>query len=197
LAGAVWLRTLAAAPPGRSAGRSSTARTQAGAAAFPAHERAAALPAEIDAALRPLRGAVEANPDDLGSRQRLTRALLEHGLWVEAFDEAEAILRLRSLDPDALMAQASVRLEMGQPARAAALLDQVLAQQPRNVAALLARGRVHARMGESAQAMARWERALAAAGGRQPEIEPLLAEARARAGQRGPFRLPREPSHPE
>ena len=143
------------------------------------HGDPAALSPAAAARLEPLRARLEADPADLGARKQLAVVLLAEKRLVEAFEEAEAVLRLKPADPDGLYVQGVVRLAMGQGRQAVALLDQVLAQYPEHVAALVARGKAHTKSQNIPMAIASWERGLLAAGGRHAELERLLARARA------------------
>ncbi|HEX4954155.1 MAG TPA: tetratricopeptide repeat protein [Thermoanaerobaculia bacterium] len=132
--------------------------------------------------LEDLRRRLAAAPDDLRLRKQLAVNLLDAGQPVEAFEEAGAVLLASPEDVDGLYVQGEVRLQMGQPKVALELFDRVLLQVPDHVLALLARGRAATQLGVPAQAVDSYQRALAATGGSHPQIERLLAEARAAAG---------------
>lgn len=143
-----------------------------------AHEGTAALPEEARAELAALRQRVADDPNDLTASKQLAVRLLAHGQLVEAFELSASLLAAVPDDPDGLYVQGVVRLAMGQATRSVELLDRVLAQYPEHVLAHLARGRALQRLGRTDEAIAGWQRALAAVGGSNPQIESLIAEAR-------------------
>jgi|CXWL01.1.fsa_nt_gi hypothetical protein len=143
-----------------------------------AHGAAAPLPEGEAVALERLRKQLEANPEDLTARRELAVRLTENGLFVEAFEEATALVAANPQDVDGLYVQGEVRLAMGQWGRAADLLDQVLAGHPDHLLALIARGKAYSQMGQKDAAVATLEKARELAGGRYPPIDALLAEIR-------------------
>lgn len=142
-----------------------------------AHQGGAVVSPAAAAAIAELRQRLDAAPDDLRARKELTVRLVEADLLVEAFEQAEAVLAADPNDPDGLYAEGEVRLAMGQPLEAMALLDRVLAQHPDHLLALIARGKAAARVGQQQEAITLWRRALEVAGGRYPPVEELLATA--------------------
>jgi Flp pilus assembly protein TadD len=143
----------------------------------PQHE-ADPLPPETAAQATALRARLTANPADLSAAKQLAFLLLVNGQFVDAFEHSKTILELSPDDPDGLYVQGVVRTRMGQTGQAIELLDRVLAQYPDHLLALTARGTALQKAGDTAAAIASWESALAVAGGRHPEIERLLQEAR-------------------
>lgn len=147
-----------------------------------AHEESAELTPEVAAQLEQFRAQVQASPQDLTARRQLTVALLNANLLMEAFEQARELQKVAPNDPDGLFVEGVVRLAMGQWPLTVQLMDGVLAQHPDHVLAALAKGQAEAALGQTAQAIATWKKGLAAAGGRFPPIEELLAQAEAGAG---------------
>ncbi len=69
-------------------------------------------------------------------------ALLEAGDWMNAFQLAEERLQADPNDVDALVALVEVRIKMGQPTRASALVERALALAPTHVKALALREQI-------------------------------------------------------
>lgn len=167
-----------------------TAQTPPQGAASPAdaaaaHEESAELTPEVAAELQQFRAQVQASPQDLTARRQLTVALLNANLLMEAFEQARELQKVAPNDPDGLFVEGVVRLAMGQWPLTVQLMDGVLAQHPDHVLAALAKGQAEAALGQTAQAIATWKKGLAAAGGRFPPIEELLAQAEAGGGAGG------------
>lgn len=151
------------------------------------------LSATAAAEIAMLRSRLESNPEDLLARKQLALRLLENQHLVDAFEEADKILKTAPKDADALYVEGVVRVAMGQGTKAIDLLDQVLAQHPDHVLALIAKGRAQAGLGDLAAAIATWKQGLKAAGGHQPEIEQLLAQAE---NDSATAAMPASPPHP-
>jgi len=154
----------------------------AGASASPAdaaaaHDESADLSPAAAAELARLRSQVQAAPQDLSPRRQLTVALLNANQLMEAFEQARELQRLSPSDPDGLFVEGVVRLAMGQWPVTVELMDRVLAQHPDHVLAALAKGQAEAALGRTPAAIATWKKGLAAAGGKFPPIEELLAQA--------------------
>jgi hypothetical protein len=147
-----------------------------------AHEESAELTPEVAKQLQQFRAQVQASPQDLTARRQLTVALLNANLLMEAFEQAKELQKVAPNDPDGLFVEGVVRLAMGQWPLTVQLMDGVLAQFPDHVLAALAKGQAEAALGETAQAIAAWKKGLAAAGGKFPPIEELLAEVEAGGG---------------
>ena len=151
-------------------------------AAAAAHDESAALTPEVKELLDQLRSKVKAAPQDLNSRRQLTVALLNANQLMEAFEQAKEVQKQAPNDPDGMFVEGVVRLAMGQWPLAVQLMDGVLAQHPDHVLAAMAKGQAEAALGQTPQAIETWKKGLAAAGGKFPPIEELLAEAEAGAG---------------
>ena len=82
---------------------------------------------------------------------------------------------------------------MGQSEAAIDLLDRVLARFPEHLQAMVYRGIALFQLGEVERATDTWEMALEQAGGRHPQIERLLAEARQAPTQAPPPASPATP----
>ncbi|MFQ5350118.1 MAG: tetratricopeptide repeat protein, partial [Thermoanaerobaculia bacterium] len=130
-----------------------------------------------------LEAAAAAAPNDLLARKRLALGRLDAGLFVDAFDDATAILASRSEDPDGLFIQGVVRLSMGQSSEALDLLDRVIVRYPEHLQAMIYRGLALAQSGEMELAISTWEMALEMAGGSHPDLELLLQQAHAQEQQ--------------
>lgn len=151
-------------------------------AAARAHDESADLAPEVRAQLQQLRAQVQAAPQDLNARRQLSVALLNANQLMEAFEQARELQKVAPDDPDGLFVEGVVRLAMGQWPLAVQLMDRVLTQHPDHVLAALAKGQAEAALGQTAAAIATWRKGLAAAGGKFPPIEELLAEAEAGGG---------------
>ncbi|MEO8196156.1 MAG: hypothetical protein ABI689_05495 [Thermoanaerobaculia bacterium] len=146
-------------------------------AAARAHDESADLTPEIQAQLQQSRGQVQAAPQDLNARRQLAVALLNANQLMEAFEQARELQKVAPDDPDGLFVEGVVRLAMGQWPLAVQLMDKVLAQHADHVLAALAKGQAEAALGQTPAAIATWKKGLAAAGGKFPPIEELLAQA--------------------
>lgn len=151
-------------------------------AAARAHDESADLTPEVQAQLQQLRAQVQAAPQDLNARRQLCVALLNANQLMEAFEQARELQKAAPDDPDGLFVEGVVRLAMGQWPLTVQLMDRVLAQHPDHVLAALAKGQAQAALGQTPDAIATWKKGLAAAGGKFPPIEELLAEAEAGGG---------------
>jgi cytochrome c-type biogenesis protein CcmH len=138
------------------------------------HPEGAELSAVDGERLEGLRLRVAADADDLSARKQYALALLGTGQFFGAFSESQEILRRIPTDADGLYVEGMVRLQMGQDETAVELLDRVLAQYPEHVLALTAKGVALHRAGNTLGARMLWQQALAAAGGRNPQVERLL-----------------------
>jgi len=149
-----------------------------GGGAMPEHNTPE-LPPEAAARVAELEQILAQSPDDLQARRELSLIWLQASRYVEAFQQAQGILDREPKDLDALYVQGVVRLTMGQMGIAKGLFDQVIELYPQHVRARVARGAILFRLGDRDGAIADWEAGVAASGGSQPEIEALLAQARA------------------
>ncbi len=148
----------------------------------------------VDAA----RARVAANPDDLSAHVQLGWALVDAEGWIDAYREAETILKSAPTSPDGRAISAAVRIVMGQEAIARTLIDEALAFDPSHLQALSYDGMLELRAGNREGAAKAWEAALAA-GGDQASFTRLIALARSDAplppGLGGP-RRDTPPNHP-
>lgn len=151
-------------------------------AAARAHDESADLTPEVQAQLQQLRAQVQAAPQDLNARRQLCVALLNANQLMEAFEQARELQKAAPDDPDGLFVEGVVRLAMGQWPLTVQLMDKVLAQHPDHVLAALAKGQAEAALGQTPAAIATWKKGLAAAGGKFPPIEELLAQAESGGG---------------
>lgn len=147
-----------------------------------------------DPAIASLEQRLQANPDDFAARKQLALAYLNNRMLFQAFQEAQNILTTAPQDPDGLYISGVVRLAMGDMPSAVSLLDQVLEQFPNHILALVYRGLAMQQLGDNDGALDSWERALAAAGGRHPELEQMIAQLK--AAPHGPGGEANAPPHP-
>ena len=158
------------------------------------------LPAEVRSQASALQAELQRDPGNLDARKQLAVLLASHQQFFQAFQHAEEILRVDPDDPDALYISGLVRLTMGQADVALELIDRVLAQYPDHVLAHVVRGMALIRMGERDAGLAAWRQGLAASGGRNPDIEGLIADEfgpEAAAGAALPPASPRASPSPE
>lgn len=170
---------MAPTPPMGQAGSPAASSPEAAARA---HDESADLSPEVQAQLQQLRAQVQSAPQDLNARRQLCVALLNANQLMEAFEQARELQKVAPNDPDGLFVEGVVRLAMGQWPLTVQLMDKVLAQHPDHVLAALAKGQAEAALGQTPAAIATWKKGLAAAGGKFPPIEELLAQAEGGGG---------------
>lgn len=141
----------------------------------------AEMPPELAAMVADLEAQLETDPDDVGARKQLAIRLLEGGQLMPAFEASQELLRRVPEDPDGLYVEAQVRLRMGQFEQVVDLLDRVLERFPEHIRARVARGLAQYQLGNFQAAIEDWEDSLERIEGGHPEIEQMLADARARA----------------
>lgn len=134
------------------------------------------LPPEAQAQAQALQAEVQRNPGNVDARKQLAVLLATHEQFFPAFQQAEEILKVRPDDPDALYISSLVRLTMGQADVSLQLIDRVLAQYPDHVLAHVVRGMALVRLGDRDGGLAAWRQGIAASGGRNEDIERLIAE---------------------
>ena len=145
------------------------------------HPPGAQLSDRDAAALEQLARRVDDDPTDLMARKQYAVGLLSTGQFVQAFEQAQVLLGANGRDPDGLYVGAMVRMQMGQAQTARDMLGTLLEDYPEHVPALTALGVLELRTSGLEAAEALWDRALAASGGSNPEIERLMAVAREQA----------------
>jgi cytochrome c-type biogenesis protein CcmH len=128
-----------------------------------------------------LKAEVAAHPDDLAVRLDLAEAYLGDARLFEAFEAASPVLAKQPENPRALTYVAVVKLAMGQGAEAEKMLDTAVARDPKLAEALSYRGLVRFQAGRFADAVKDWEAALAVRPDGREALEPLIAQAKARA----------------
>jgi len=148
------------------------------------------------AALEQLARQVESDPTDLMARKEYAVGLLSTGQFFAAFEQAEILLASNESDPDGRYVKGMVRMRMGQEAEARVLLEGLTNDYPDHVPALTALGVMAVRGAGLSVAEEYWERALAASGGSNPEIERLIATAREQFGGEAGQPLPAAPTRP-
>ncbi len=113
---------------------------------------------------------------DIVALKELTLANLSLERFMEAFRWSNEILQREPADPDGHYAQGIVRMAMGQSEAAIGHFDRVLANFPNHALALVAKGAVLRGEGRLQEAKGAWEQALIVVGGRDPQIEQLIAD---------------------
>ncbi len=149
----------------------------AAAGEHPAGDQLSARDAE---ALEQLARAIDSDPTDVMARKQYAVGLLSTGQFVPAFEQAELLLASDPLDPDGRYVAGMVRMRMGQEEPARDLLQGLVEDYPDHVPALTALGVLELRAGGLESAEALWDRAIAASGGQNAEIDQLRATARER-----------------
>jgi hypothetical protein len=146
-----------------------------------AHSRLQQLSPEARQRVTSIQAHLEQNPDDLDARKALAETYVTEGLFFEAFEESQNILKRKPGDVDGLYFEGLIRLTMGQDDTAIELLDQALTTEPAFVSARLVRGLAKLRIGNREAAIADWRAGLDAAGGKHQGLERLLQMAEAGA----------------
>jgi tetratricopeptide (TPR) repeat protein len=141
--------------------------------------QSANLPPELAEQVADLQARIVDNPEDWAARKQLSLILLASGRFFEAFTLAGEVLQRFPDDPDALLVHGIVRVSMGQFDVGKELLERVLASHPDHQQALLYRGLALYQLGQTEQAIDTWQIGLELAGGRDPDLEELLAMAEA------------------
>jgi tetratricopeptide (TPR) repeat protein len=136
-------------------------------------------------ALQQLAATVDNDPTDLMARKQYAVGLLSTGQFMPAFEQAEILLASNPDDPDGLYVKGMIRMQMGNEAEARSLLERLVVDYPDHVPALTALGVLALREGGMPAAENFWNQALEASGGRNPEIERLMAAAREQFGDAG------------
>jgi tetratricopeptide (TPR) repeat protein len=126
-----------------------------------ARARLALSPPDLAGAQAAFERALELGPELLRVRHELGLLLLRLGQREAARAQFTAVLARRPADPQAGFALARLALEDGEPARALALLEPVLAEQPDFLPAWRTRGAAQEALGEGRAALASYERCLA------------------------------------
>lgn len=137
-----------------------------------------ALPPMVAAQVQALEEKLAADPSDVASRRELAVTLLAAQQYVPAFQHAAELLGALPDDPDGLFVQGVVHLAMGRNDTAIGQLDRVLQQHPEHTYAWLYKGIGLFQQGGKDDAIAAWEEGLRKAGGRHPDLEGLIAQAR-------------------
>lgn len=123
---------------------------------------------QVDQEIEGLRAKVAANPADVAARNELGHALLHTGEPMEAFKQAQEVVKLAPDDPEARTHMAIVLLGTGDEAMATKTLDKIIAGAEFGEA-LAYRGAIYYKSGDIPNAIATLERAAVA--------DPRLAEA--------------------
>jgi len=148
-----------------------------------------------DAELAALQAAVERTPDDVDARMALARAALARQDLMEVYNQTRAVLSRSPGHPRALSYQALVRLAMGQPDEAEAMLTQALAADPDLLDGYVHLSLVHMRMGRVEAAQADIEEAARRHPAQAARLRSLWSDMRARS-EAAPESAPVDGSRP-
>jgi tetratricopeptide (TPR) repeat protein len=97
------------------------------------------------------------HPDDQATRRRLVNLLARDGRHAEAYREAIIVRRAQPEDPEAIGVEADLALYVGQTARAAELIDQLLSADPDDPTRVMQAAGILAGHGRTREALARTE----------------------------------------
>ena len=98
--------------------------------------------------------ALDRNPEDIAARLELARVRLDQQDYMAVWAETQHVLQRSAGNPRALTYQSQVRLAMGQPDVALAMLKEALAKDPGLFPAYVYVSYVHLRMGQTKDAKA-------------------------------------------
>lgn len=126
---------------------------------------------------------VELEPSNVEARRALLKADFDAGHFAEAEEHCRALLEADPRDPGLRADLAQIRNARGDSAGAAAILDQLIAENPRNWRALFARGIMYDEAGDSVKAVELLRKVVAGDRTRQRTGGYQLAMALERAGQ--------------
>src|SRR5262249_34875402 len=93
---------------------------------------------QSDPQVQAMEAAVAQRPDDLVLRNQLSRAYLDRENLMGVFQQTQYVLQRAPNDPQALTYQSLVRLAMGQPDSANAMLKQAIKSDPKFLDAYVA-----------------------------------------------------------
>lgn len=122
-------------------------------------------------------------PDDAQLHLALASVYCQHGEWKFALAETEAVERLAPGLHLADFLRSEALLGDGKPAEARALLDRLIATQPKNFRALTLRARALAALGQPAACVADYRAALRAVAQPEPDLVQETADALVACGQ--------------
>jgi len=123
-------------------------------------------------------------------------ALLDAEGWIDAFQTAQTLRQMAPESPDARVIEAMVRIPMGQPEVARALLNEAITMSPQHVMALTARGMVQYSSGNSEAAKSDWTTARSIAGPGQGHDALLAMLEGGATGSPSAGRSQLPPGHP-
>jgi len=138
-------------------------------------------PVASDSKVKELESAIAARPDNTEVRLELARLQLERQQLMEVFKQTQNVLEREPQNARALAMQSIVRLEMGRPDEALAMLKRATASDPDLIEASVYLATVYTELGRSSEAAD----TIRDAAKRHPEhaerLNALLADIRARA----------------
>ena len=152
------------------------------------------MKAAPDPALKPLRDAVEANPEDIDARLTLIRAQIGRRRYIQAYEGASEVLKVAPNHPQAKTFLAIVRIEMGMSAVAVKLLTEALELDPTLVEALIYRGVANMQTGEAQAALDDWAEATKIRPDSAAVLQPLIERAEGMLD--GSIKPPQPTGHP-
>ena len=163
----------------------------------PAGNNAAAQPpmkGAADPRLQPLRDAIKADPKAAAPRLQLIRAQIGRRRFIQAYESANALLKIDPENAQGKTFLAIVRIEMGMASKATQLLSEALQKDPSLVEAWIYRGVANLRNGEAQAALDDWQEAIGIRPDAQTVLEPLIK--RARGVLSGEIKVPERKPHP-
>ena len=147
-----------------------------------------------DPALKPLRDAVEANPEAIEPRLSLIRAQIGRRQFIQAYEGANELLKFAPDNAQAKTFLAIVRIEMGMSSTAVKLLTEALQTNPTLVEALIYRGVANMQTGEAQAALDDWAEATKIRPDAATVLKPLIERAEGMLD--GSIKPPAPKSHP-
>ena len=149
---------------------------------------------QTDPALQQMEAAVAKSPDDLGLRNELAKAYLEHENLMGVFEQTTFILKRSPDDARALTYQALVRISMGQADGAVVMLQHAIKSDPQLIDAYVALAWADMQRGKAKEA----EELMNEAGRRHPDqktrLDDVLAKMKEAVKNPPPVAVP--PNHP-
>src|SRR5262249_54517216 len=127
---------------------------------------------QSDPQVQAIESAVNQRPDDVVLRNQLARAYLDRDNMMGVFQQTQYVLQRSPNDPAALTYQSLVRMAMGQPEAASAMLQRAIKSDPKFLDAYVALAWAQTSSGENDEAAA----TIKTAQQQHPEQKERLAE---------------------
>ena len=121
--------------------------------------------------------AVKAQPQAIEPKLRLTRALIGNRRFIQAYEQADAILKLQPDHAQGMTFLAIVRIEMGMASKAVELLTKAITKDPSLVEAWIYRGVASMQAGEAQAALDDWQEAIGLRPDAKTVLEPMIKRA--------------------